>query len=316
MGLKDLWVDFNIVASFNAAGFEHRRRHRFNEADLDVDLSGERAVVTGANSGIGFATAEALARRGADVVMVCRSRERGVAAQQKLRAHAKGGVDLRLADMGELHDVAELCTDLDGTVDILVHNAGALVDDRRRTSAGTEITFASHVVGPHLMTHLLRRHLRRSRRGRVVQVASGGMYLAKHNLNALLDDDDSKPFDGVAAYAQAKRAQVMLNPLWGALLRNDDVVHACMHPGWSDTPGVQTALPTFQERMQGKLRTPEQGADTVVWLACSPPSLDDTGRFWFDRAPARTHVVPFTKEKAGDAQRLWDRLEEMTSAFR
>jgi hypothetical protein len=89
------------------------------------------------------------------------------------------------------------------------------------------------------------------------------------------------------------------------------VVHS-MHPGWADTPSVRDSLPRFWSLMQSRLRTPEQGADTVVWLATARAAADSSGKFWFDRAPRRTHLLPFTREKPQDRCGLWELCERRT----
>jgi dehydrogenase/reductase SDR family protein 12 len=79
-----------------------------------------------------------------------------------------------------------------------------------------------------------------------------------------------------------------------------------MHPGWADTPGVRQALPGFWRRMRRRLRTAEQGADTIAWLAVTPAERLGSGKFWFDRRAAPTHIFPWTRESAQDRQKLWD----------
>ena len=125
-----------------------------------------------------------------------------------------------------------------------------------------------------------------------------------------LDVDDlqfeHKPFNGVVAYAQAKRAQVILTELWAEKLAGSGVTVNAMHPGWADTPGVQTSLPTFRRLAKGSLRTPEQGADTILWLAVTRAVAGETAKFWFDRRARGTHLLPRTQSSAHDRQRLWD----------
>ena len=111
--------------------------------------------------------------------------------------------------------------------------------------------------------------------------------------------------DGVVAYAQTKRMQVVLSELfaqrWGEGVR----FHA-MHPGWADTPAVQTSLPEFWKFTKGRLRTPEQGADTVIWLALGGAPAASSGQFWFDRVARSTWLVPRTRERAEDREALWE----------
>ena len=300
-------VDPFIVNSFDRTGF---RIHalRFDPNDLDVDLAGRRCLVTGANSGIGFETARALADLGAEVVLLCRNRERGEEAAARVRAETGNArVSLEVLDVSNLADVHTVGARLAASrVDVLVHNAGVLPDERTETAYGLETTFATHVVGPFLLTQLLRGRLEESPDGRVIWVSSGGMYTRSLNLGD--PNWKKRPYDGVAAYAETKRAQVVLAELWAQEFAGTSVVVNAMHPGWADTPAVATSLPRFHRVMQQLLRTPAEGADTVVWLAASPKARE-TGRFWFDREPRRTHLLPFTRHADQEARDLWKLCE-------
>ncbi|MHC4421860.1 MAG: SDR family NAD(P)-dependent oxidoreductase, partial [Planctomycetota bacterium] len=163
-------VDPFIVSSFDRTGF---RIHSltFQPDDLDVELSGRRCIVTGANSGIGYETALALADLGAEVVLVCRSRDRGEEAVKRIREQTGNArVSLELLDVSDLGAVREAATRL------------ASGPERVETADGLELTFATHVVGPFLLTALLRASLEKSPEGRVIWVSSGGMYTRRLNL--------------------------------------------------------------------------------------------------------------------------------------
>jgi NAD(P)-dependent dehydrogenase (short-subunit alcohol dehydrogenase family) len=302
-------VDPFIVLSFDRTGF---RIHslRFRPDDLDVDLSGRRCLVTGANSGIGYETALALADLGAEVVLLCRNRERGEAAAARIReATGNGRVSLELLDVSDLDCVREVGARLaSAPVDVLVHNAGVLPGTRELTRQGLELTLAAHVVGPFLLTQLLRARLEASRDARVVWVSSGGMYTRRL---ALGDPNwERRAYDGVIAYAETKRAQVVLAELWAEEFAGSRVVVNAMHPGWADTPAVRTSLPSFYRVAKSILRTPAEGADTAVWLSASPRA-QESGRFYFDREPRRTHLVRLTRESAADQRALWALCERL-----
>jgi len=305
-------VDPFIVSSFDRTGF---RIHSltFGADDLDVDLSGRRCLVTGANSGIGYETALALADLGAEVVLLCRNAERGAEAAECVRKQTGNPrVSLEIVDMSDLESIRAAAVRLGaGPVDVLVHNAGVLPDERAETGDGLELTFATHVVGPFLLTRLLRENLEASSDGRVVWVSSGGMYTRRLNL----EDPNwkSRDYDGVLAYAETKRAQVILAELWAEELGGGTVLVNSMHPGWADTPAVQGSLPRFHRVTRQILRTPAEGADTVVWLAASKHAGRPTGRFFFDRRQRRTHLVPITRESLKDRRALWALCEELTS---
>ena len=156
----------------------------FDPADLDVDLAGRRCLVTGANSGIGFATALALADLGADVVLLCRDPGRATRAAERIRAWTGSTrVSCEQVDMSDLESVAAAARRLrEAPVDVLVHNAGVLPDRRIETAQGLELTFATHVAGPHLLTRELASRLEASPDARVVFVSSGGMYTRRLQL--------------------------------------------------------------------------------------------------------------------------------------
>jgi NAD(P)-dependent dehydrogenase (short-subunit alcohol dehydrogenase family) len=118
-----------------------------------------------------------------------------------------------------------------------------------------------------------------------------------------------RDYDGVVAYAETKRAQVVLSGLWAEELRGSSVVVNAMHPGWADTPAVRSSLPRFYRLTRHILRTPAEGADTVVWLAACPRARDWTGRFFFDRQARSAHLLPFTRESDEDGRALWKQCE-------
>jgi len=304
MELLSRALDATIVLSFDRSGY---RRHAasFRPEDLAVDLTGRVAVVTGANSGLGKATSRALAERGAEVFLLCRSEERGRDALRELK-HATGSRRLRLvvADVSEPESVQAAVEAIGGSrVDVLVNNAAVLPDARRENSRGVEATFATNVLGPFQLTRLLEPRLRAAGRARVVNVSSGGMYARRLSLEDW--NWKRRPFDGVAAYAMAKRALVVLTETWAERLRGSGVTVNAMHPGWADTPGVRTSLPRFRRAMASRLRTSEEAADTVVWMSVCPRLEGETGRFYFDREPRPTHLVPWTREDPRDRRRLW-----------
>jgi NAD(P)-dependent dehydrogenase (short-subunit alcohol dehydrogenase family) len=307
-------VDPTIVFSFDRSGFAIHSL-AFRPDDLDVDMSGKRCLVTGANSGIGYDTALALADLGAEVVLLCRSLERGDAAAQRIRERTGNRrVRVEVLDVSDLDAVRTVGRRLGREpVDVLVHNAGVLPEERRESRQGLELTFATHVAGPFLLTQILRPALRRADRARVVWVSSGGMYTRRL---AVGDYNWTKrEYDGVLAYAETKRMQVVLSEMMAERF-GDDAVFSSMHPGWADTPSVRSSLPGFYRLTRLILRSPAEGADTVVWLAVSPSAADAGGGFYLDRARRSTHYLPFTQETELERARLWRLCARVTSADR
>ena len=299
--LLDVAVGTNPLTSYTRLGFVVRRRS-FDPADTAVDLTGRVALVTGANSGIGLVTARELARRGARVWMLCRSTERGEAA----RGSVPGDVQVARLDVGDLADVRRFVREFpEPVVDILVQNAAVLPARRAVTAQGLEETLATNLVGPYLLTTLLISKVTASRDPRVILVTSGGMFPRRLDVATLHHAEGA--FDGVAAYADSKRALVELGEHWAATLPR--VTVSAMHPGWADTPAVASSLPTFHKLTRAILRTPAEGADTVVWLAVTRQLAGRTGLLWFDRAPVSAHVFPWTRPPDGERAKLLAALE-------
>jgi NAD(P)-dependent dehydrogenase (short-subunit alcohol dehydrogenase family) len=306
-----LLVDPTIVLSFGRPGFMIHALC-FHGDDLDVDLSNRRCLVTGANSGLGFETALALADLGADVQMLCRGAGRAREAATEIRERTGSRrVSVAELDLGNLDSVRAFADNLgDESVDVLIHNAGLISGQRVDTHQGLELTFAVHVAGPHLLTRLLRSRLARAGDGRVIWVSSGGMYTRRLRL----DDPqwERRTYDGVAAYAETKRTQVVLAELWAEEMRADGVAVNAMHPGWADTPGLKSSIPRFYRRARAILRSPSEGADTIVWLAASKRGGTYTGKFFLDREPRWTHYLPFTRETQEERRALWALCERVT----
>lgn len=308
----DALLDRSIVFSFDRTGF---RRHAalFPPGELETEQRGRVAVVTGASSGLGIEIARGLLARGAEVILAVRD----VAKGERVRV-SFGGLSERarvacidVADLGSVRAFARAFPA--ERLDILVHNAGSLVDREERTRDGLEVTVATHLVGPFLLSHLLWPLLRASADGRLVHVGSGGMYAERLDVAALFEGA-AGPFDGTRQYARAKRAQLVVTEELSARASQAGLALtvSAMHPGWADTPGVRTSLPRFFAVTRRILRTPAEGADTALFLALAARAREAGGRFYFDRAPAPTHLRKSTAEPPGERGRLWSRLLAVT----
>lgn len=305
--LVDAALEAPVLTSFTRIGPAVRSRLEGWTPLDSYDLTGRTVVVTGATSGLGLATATWVARLGATTVLVGRDAGRTEAAAASIAD--LGDVHTALADLGDLAQVRRLAADLSARfprIDALVHNAGALTADRRVNADGIEQTVASQVVGPFLLTSLLLPALRAAAPGRVITVSSGGMYAAPLTVEHLQMGDD---YRGAEQYARAKRGQVTLNEMWADTVPASDVVFHAMHPGWADTPGVAESLPTFRRIVGPLLRTPDEGADTIVWLIADDGEPAATsGGFWLDRRRRSLHRLPNTRRSDTPAHRsrLWD----------
>lgn len=301
----DRILDRAIVPGYSAIGYAVRRRQWTDGDPAPGSLRGKRAVVTGAGSGLGTATARMLAELGAEVVLMVRDAGRAQAALAEVSAARATGAPepvIELCDVSSLAAVEQCAARLlaDGRpIDILVHNAGVLPPERTESVDGHELTVATHVLGPVLLTERIRSLLRG---GRVIFVASGGMYTQK--LPAEDPEFREGRYQGAVAYARSKRMQVVLTPILAERWRSEGIDVQVMHPGWADTPGVASSLPLFRLLTKPVLRDAEAGADTIVWLAATQPA-PPSGRFWHDRVDRPTNYRQGTEESAAERERFW-----------
>ena len=314
--LVDAVLETSVVGSFTKVGYEVRRR-LYDWQDLtSLDMTGRTVVITGGNSGLGLVTAKALVRIGASVRIVARDAERGATAVEELDALGGAPADLYVADLSSLNDVRRLAAEMrerESRLDVLVHNAGALLAERTGSADGHEMTFATMVLGPFLLTSELLPLLRATPGGaRVLWIASGGMYTQSLDVDML--EMGAEDYSGTTAYARAKRAQVVLAEEWGKRLRQERIAVHAMHPGWADTPGLETGLPGFRTLLGPILRSPEEGADTIVWLAAAEEPGRLTGKFWLDRAPRSTTKLVPSGATLEEREKLWALCERLTGA--
>jgi NAD(P)-dependent dehydrogenase (short-subunit alcohol dehydrogenase family) len=313
--LLDDLLEATVVASFSNLGIRARRRLFAWRDPAPGALTGRTALVTGPTSGLGRQIAADLAGLGARVVLVGRDVERLRAVQSELVGrHGADRFPIVIADLSSLTSVRGAADELLGTesrIDVLVDNAGAIYPERRVTPDGIEATLATLVVGPFLLISRLQPLLHAAPDGaRVISVTSGGMYAQAVRLDDL--QWEREPFDGTRAYARAKRIQVALVREWARQLRGTGVIPDAMHPGWADTPGLAEALPAFHRAMRPLLRTAEEGADTVRWLAAQPVAPGEQGgRLFLDRRARPFDRIPSTRLAADDRRWLWGRVARL-----
>ena len=313
-GLIDRALDLTVVPGYSRLGY--RMRHlNWEDAVGRNDLRGRTVLVTGGSSGVGEAACAGFASAGAHVHILARDYDRAVRAIGRIesRLPASGGtIKLELCDLSDLSEVRRFAESFQARfdrLDLLVNNAGVLPQARTHTPDGVELTFATNVLGPFLLTSLFLPTLLAAAPARVITVSSGGMYTAR-----LRPEDlqlENEPFDGTRFYAHTKRAQVALNRAWAERFPADQIAFHAMHPGWVDTPGLRTSLPRFRRLMRPLLRDARQGADTAVWLGSHPDLEPATGGFWQDRAPRPEHRIRSTRETQEDRERLWRECERL-----
>ena len=307
--IVDDLLEISVVGSFSRIGHAARRRlFGWSEPRTDV-LAGKTVLVTGATSGLGREAVGQLAALGARVVLAGRDPVKLAAVQADLRqGHQADRFPMLVVDMASLASVraaVERVLETEQRLDVLIDNAGAIFPTRETTSDGVEATLATMVVGPFALIAGLRPMLAATG-GRVVSVTSGGQYAQRLRLDDL--GWTTEPWDGTRAYARAKRAQVCLMREWSRRVPRDEIEFVAMHPGWADTPGVAAALPGFRRWMGPLLRSPAEGADTMVWLAHDPTATELAGRLVLDRRARPFDRIPATRVSQADRRRLWDAI--------
>jgi len=311
--LLDDALEITVLGSFSRIGYGVRRRlFGWSEPEPHA-LDGRTVLVTGANSGLGRASVDAFAALGARTILAGRSEAKLRVVRDELVA--RHGVDrfpVLIADMASLESVRRAVAhvlETEERLDALIDNAGAIFSERTESPDGIEATLATMVVGPFAMISGLLPLLRAAPDARVVSVASGGMYLERVELADL--QLRTTPFNGLRAYARAKRIQVALVREWDRRLARTSIRFNAMHPGWAETPGVAASIPGFYGVMGPLLRTPAQGADTIVWLTVDLDAGRPGGRLYLDRRARPFDRLPSTRLDATARQRLWGTVVEL-----
>lgn len=277
---------------------------------VSAKIKGKHAVITGATSGLGLSTAKQLAHLGVRLTLVARdkSKAEGV-AKDITQLTGNSAISIEVAELSSMAEVSALADRLlkrGDAIDILINNAGALLNPRQQTDEGIEKSFALLLLGPFLLTEKLYPLLSKSGAARVINVSSGGMYAKRISLSNIESDRGS--YSGSDAYARAKRGLVIIGEQWAEQWAADRITVHNMHPGWAFTPGVVTGLPEFTKVTKRVLRTADQGADTIVWLAHATEVANTSGLFWLDRCPHSTHLSNKTKETTAQRSQLRETL--------
>ena len=276
-------------------------------------MEGKVVLITGGTSGIGRAAATALAAMGAEVVVSGRNRERGEAALAEIRrASGNEKVSLMIANLAvqdEVRGLAEGFKERHDRLDVLVNNAGLIRSRRTETPDGIELTLAVNHLAPFLLTNLLLDLLKESAPSRIVTVSSEARRSAEIDFDDLQSERRYRAFP---VYGMTKKANILFTYELAKRLEGTGVVANCVHPGGVNTsfgddnrsPGV-LLFRAFKPFM----RTPEQGADTVIYLASSPEAAEMNGRYLMDRK----EVSPAEPRDEAAQRRLWEASEALTN---
>ncbi|CAB9512261.1 daunorubicin C-13 ketoreductase DnrU [Seminavis robusta] len=299
------------------------------EGSDGVNMEGKVVVITGANSGIGKEMATYALAKGSKVYMICRSKDRAEAAKQEiLQATSTSGDDsnnlqILLANTGELAQVRAAVQSLQAQetkVDVLICNAGALLNQRTETKEGIEVTFASHLLGgSYLISQLLLPQLQAANNPRVIFVTSGGMLTSKfpdwETATCTMKEDADKKYSGELSYAYAKRGQVLLAERLTETMPAIQWITA--HPGWTATPAVDSAFGDNKKYLE-PMRNMWQGAEGIAYLMGAPKDVIQSGAFYLDRTPQAKHIAgpffsegSFTKNTNAEVDEMMAKLKEM-----
>lgn len=279
------------------------------------NMKGKTCLVTGANSGVGYQTTLGLAIMGAHVVMVCRDKGRGEAAQREIRATTSNkSIDLLIADISSQIEVRRLAEQVKSRykrLDVLINNAGISVGKCQESVDGVEMTFATNYLGHFLLTELLLELLKASAPSRIINVSS-----FVHRWTTGIDFDDlerKKKFSGVQTYAQSKLALLMFTYELAPRLRGTGVTVNALNPGLVKTNlgnELTGYLKVFGDVMKATLAiTPEMGARTSIYLASSPDVEGINGKYFFKMRSKASSKASYNTEAW---HRLWVTSKRLT----
>jgi NAD(P)-dependent dehydrogenase (short-subunit alcohol dehydrogenase family) len=264
---------------------------------MTKDLDGKVFLVTGATEGIGKAAALEFAKRGANLTIVGRNREKTERVLAELKA-ASGSEQLELlvGDLSKLADIRAVAAAFRAKhdrLDVLVNNAGAVFATHQLSADGLEMTFALNHVGYFLLTHELLDLVKKTPGARVVSTSSGAQQAGRIDFEVLAKRP--KGDAGFRVYCDSKLANVLFTRALAKRLGGTGATANCFHPGFVQTgfamnnPGLlKSAIKVVASLFA---RTPEKGAETLVWLATSPEAAKTTGEYFHDRKVAKVQKL-------------------------
>jgi len=280
-----------------------------------MDLANKLCIVTGANSGIGKETARDFAKRGAYVVMVCRSEQRAKQARQELMSDTgHSGIEVMLADLALQHDVRRVARQIKekfDNVDLLVNNAGLIAGKREKTIEGIEKTIAVNHLAPFLLTNLLWDYLEQSPEARVINVSSEA-----HQLGAEIFDIDNlqleASYTSMKAYGISKLCNIMFTHELAKRCEETSITTYSLHPGVVGTQLAEEAgwfMKVAYTVGKPFMRSPKKGAETTIYLATADDIEDKSGKYFKNKKVTAPSAIAFDDELT---KKLWDKSAELT----
>jgi NAD(P)-dependent dehydrogenase (short-subunit alcohol dehydrogenase family) len=283
---------------------------------LNTSMQGKVCLVTGANSGIGKATAQGLAQMGATIVMVCRDQTKGEKAQNEIKAKSgNAAVDLLLADLSSQESIRQLVEKFQRHYEqlhVLINNAGSVHLSRRETVDGLEMTFAVNYLAPFLLTNLLLDKLKASAPSRIVNVSSESHQSGYMKMDDLQLETN---YRFMRAYGQSKLALVLFTYELARKLQGTGVTANCLHPGFVATNIGQSGIGYVGRSIVKLIFTslglsPEEGAKTSIYLASSPDVEGVTGKYFVKSIPIRSASISYDESLQ---RQLWDESAKLVN---
>jgi NAD(P)-dependent dehydrogenase (short-subunit alcohol dehydrogenase family) len=279
-------------------------------------MHGRTVIITGANSGIGLATAKALAAQGATVVMTARDAAKGEAAAREVANFSRHTevfpITFDLSSLKSVRQGAGQILDRFDKIHVLINNAGLVLSDRRVSADGYEMTFAVNHLGPFLLTNLLLERMETSSPSRIINVASTAHTQARHGVP--FDDlQSAKNYKGMKAYGVSKLENILFTTELARRLEKTTITANALHPGVvatgyardGDTKGI---IAFGIKVIKPFVLTPEQGAKTSIYLAADPGVEKVTGKYFYKCKPKTPSK---SAQDAYAAQHLWKVSEEL-----
>jgi NAD(P)-dependent dehydrogenase (short-subunit alcohol dehydrogenase family) len=270
-------------------------------------------LLTGANSGIGRVTARTLAEQGATLIMICRNKQRGEQTLEEIRSRSKNNdIHLFVGDLSSQAEIRRLAIEIIPRfprIDVLLNNAGGINSERTLTIDGLETTFAVNHLAYFLLTNLLLPSLLNAPAPRIVNVSSQAHQIGRINFDDL---GHEKSYNAMKAYAQSKLANILFTYELARRLSSEKITANTLHPGTVNTgfgKQLRGIVGVFFRSFTFLMRSPEKGAETLIWLATAPEVNGVSGKYFCDMKVIRSSTI---SHDANIAKQLWDVSARLT----
>jgi len=276
-----------------------------------MNMEGKICLITGANSGIGYATAIGLAKLNAHVIMVCRNKERGESAQKEIiEKTGNKRVDLLLCDLSSFDSIRKLAAEFKTkyqNLHVLINNAGIMLSKRELSVDGFEMNFAVNHLAPFLLTNLLLDLLKKSAPSRIINIASAAHKYGTIDFEDLQGENKKHRFMGL--YGDSKLALILTSYELSRRLEGSGVTLNLIHPGVVNTNlGMDRNKPK-KGIVRRFFKSPEKAAETSIYLASSPEVEGITGKYFINKQEQQSSEDSYNEEYAN---KLWDITMKMT----